>query len=162
MVAAVTKSGTPSITGARRRWGITALVGAGFVVAGMVVLPWFIRTLGPRERLGSSFIETFDTSVGARALYVVIVAGFVGVAFFAMSDPGRVSSWAGVVLAALMLGDGSWKMAEVLNAPAPTGIVIGPGYYALMAGSVAVLIASIMLLIGTYALASSPTGKNAG
>ena len=136
--------------------------GVTFATLGIVVLPWFIRTIGPRHRLGTSFIETFGTSTGARSLYVLIVAGFVGVAFFAISDPGRISGWVGIVLATVMLADGSWKMAEVLNAPAPTDIVIGPGYYALMAGSAAVLIASIMMLIGTYRLAHATVDESAG
>ncbi len=162
MVEAARQSQARSVGLGKRRWGILALGGVGFAAAGMVVLPWFIRTIGPRHRLGSSFIETFGTSTGARAIYVLVVAGFVGVAFFAMSDPGKISCWVGIALAAVMLADGSWKMAELLNAPAPTGILIGPGYYALMAGAAAVLIANIVLLIGTYLLADSPVDEFTG
>jgi hypothetical protein len=162
MVSTAGRSKIRSISLGRGRWGIVALGGVVFATLGIVVLPWFIRTIGPRHRLGTSFIETFGTSIAVRSLYVIVVAGFVGIAFFAISDPGRVSSWVGIVLAAVMLADGSWKMAEVLNAPAPTDILIGPGYYALMAGSAAVLIASIMMLIGTHRLAHAaidePTG----
>ncbi|MEA3511193.1 MAG: hypothetical protein U9R51_07135 [Actinomycetota bacterium] len=162
MVAAARHGEVRSVALGRRKWGILTLGGVGFATAGIAVLPWFIRTIGPRHRLGSSFIETFDTSAGARAFYVLIVAALVGVAFFAMSDPGRISSWAGIVLAAVMLADGSWKMAEVMNAPAPTDILIGPGYYALMAGSAAVLVSSIMLLVGTYRRTHSPINESVG
>lgn len=146
----------------RRKWGILALGGAGFVAVGIAVLPWFIRTIASRHRSGTSFIETFGTSVGSRMFYVLVVAGFVAVVFFAMSDPGKISCWVGIVLATGMLADGSWKMAEVLNAPAPTNIVIGPGYYALAVGAIAVLVANIMLLIGTYSHAGLPIDETAG
>ncbi len=162
MVSTAEQSKIRSIVLGRGRWGIVALGGVVFATVGIAVLPWFIRTIGPRHRLGSSFIETFGTSTGARSLYILVVAGFVGVAFFAISDPGRVSSWFGIVLATVMLADGSWKMAEVLNVPAPTDIQIGPGYYALMAGSAAVLIASIMMLIGTYRLAHATIDEFTG
>ena len=159
MVATPRQSDVRSIALGRRKWGILVLGGVGFAIAGIVVFPWFIRTIGPRHRVGSSFLETFGTSAGARALYVLVVITFIGIAISAMSEPGRISCWVGIVLASVMLADGSWKMAEVLNAPAPTDIVIGPGYYALMTGTAVVLIASIVLLVGAHRHAPPTIGE---
>jgi len=135
----------------QKRWAAVTLAASTLAVGGIAVLPWFNKSLGHRSGSGRTFYQNYAVGADNVFVYFAIVIAFVVIATVAFIGTSRVSSWVGIALGAFMLADGGWKMGAWLNIETEFNLAPGVGFYSLMAGASLALVASVMLLVNSYA-----------